>query len=166
MDLLDRLLKHDTWTTGQLLEICASLPDEQLDRDFDMGHRTLRRTLSHIIRNMEVWSALMASRPISEDADQTVPGMAKRLSDASEQLYRVARHVADHEEWDQQWRDDLDDPPRMKSYGSAIAHVITHSMHHRAQLLYMLRLCGVQDLPEGDVFSWQAGSAAEQEKQA
>jgi len=28
-------------------------------------------------------------------------------------------------------------------------------MHHRAQLLYLLRLSGVDSLPEGDVFSWE-----------
>jgi uncharacterized damage-inducible protein DinB len=35
-------------------------------------------------------------------------------------------------------------------------------MHHRAQLLYMLRLLGVQNLIEGDALSWesQLGSAA------
>ena len=38
-----------------------------------------------------------------------------------------------------------------KTYGGAIAHVITHSMHHRAHLLYMLRQPGLTALPEGDV---------------
>jgi uncharacterized damage-inducible protein DinB len=49
----------------------------------------------------------------------------------------------------------LDNPPREKSYGTSLAHIITHSMHHRAQVLYMLRLSGVRNLPEGDVFSWE-----------
>ena len=39
--------------------------------------------------------------------------------------------------------------------GGGIAHIITHSMHHGAQLLYMLRRLGVQGLPEGDVLSWE-----------
>ncbi len=28
-------------------------------------------------------------------------------------------------------------------------------MHHRGQLLYILRFSGVEELPEGDVFSWE-----------
>ncbi len=28
-------------------------------------------------------------------------------------------------------------------------------MHHRGQLLYLLHLSGVEELPEGDVFSWK-----------
>lgn len=35
MDLLDKLLGHDTWTTRQLLLACNSLPDELLDREFE-----------------------------------------------------------------------------------------------------------------------------------
>ena len=44
MDLLDRLLGHDTWTTRELLARCAALTDEQLDTEFDIGHGTIRRT--------------------------------------------------------------------------------------------------------------------------
>jgi uncharacterized damage-inducible protein DinB len=33
-------------------------------------------------------------------------------------------------------------------------------MHHRAQVLFMLRLSGVTDLPEGDVFSWEKANRA------
>ena len=32
MDILDRLLAHDTWTTRQLLVACQSLPDNLLDK--------------------------------------------------------------------------------------------------------------------------------------
>ncbi|HBL44460.1 MAG TPA: damage-inducible protein DinB, partial [Planctomycetaceae bacterium] len=39
--------------------------------------------------------------------------------------------------------------------GTGLAHIITHSMHHRAQLLYLLRLSGVESLPEGNVFTWE-----------
>jgi uncharacterized damage-inducible protein DinB len=46
-------------------------------------------------------------------------------------------------------------------YRGGIAHVITHSMHHQAQLLYMLHWLGIEGLPERDVLSWeqQAGPA-------
>ena len=155
MDLLDRLLGHDAWTTRRLLEICAALPDAALDREFDIGHRTLRRTLNHIISNMEIWSSLMAEQTCEHGKDQSIEGMARRLTEAESSLKLIARRVADAEAWDDLWTDHFDDPPRQKTYGTAIAHVVTHSMHHRAQLLYMLRMSGVESLPEGDVFSWE-----------
>jgi uncharacterized damage-inducible protein DinB len=160
MDLLDRLLGHDAWTTQQLLLRCRELTDEQLDRDFDLGHRTVRATLLHMIGNMEVWSDLMSGVTVRRDngmsaESRTVEGMIVRLEAAAADLRRVARPVADREGWDEQWIDRLDDPPRAKTFGGGIAHIITHSVHHRAHLLYMLHRLGVSDLPEGDVFNWE-----------
>ena len=155
MNLLDRLLGHDAWTTRQLLDICATLSDEQLDQEHDIGHRTLRATFDHIIFNMEGWSAPMAGQPFQRQTDRSIPGLIARLEAAAALLALVARRVADADDWDATYIDDLSDPPRERKFGTAIAHVITHSMHHRAHLLYMLRLTGVESVPEGDVFSWE-----------
>jgi uncharacterized damage-inducible protein DinB len=158
MDLLDRLLGHDAWTTRHLLIRCQVLTDEQLDREFDIGHKSVRATLAHIIRNVEVWTDLMAGQPVRDDqssAGRSVVAMISRLEIAAADLARVARAVSRREGWDEKWVDQLDQPPTEKSYGGAIAHIITHSMHHRAQLLYLLRRLGVENLPEGDVLSWE-----------
>ena len=44
MDLLDRLLGHDCWTTTQLLERSRELQPEQWVQPFDLGHQTLAAT--------------------------------------------------------------------------------------------------------------------------
>lgn len=155
MDLLDRLLGHDAWTTKGLLDICANLSDEQLDREFDIGFRTLRATLDHVIHNIEVWSALLANHAVKRNHDTSVSGMICRLEAAAALFATTARAISDRNAWDDKWLDYLDSPPQEKTYGATIAHVITHSMHHRAQVLYLLRLSGVANLPEGDVFSWE-----------
>jgi uncharacterized damage-inducible protein DinB len=162
MDLLDRLLGHDAWTTQQLLLLCRDLTDEQLDRDFDIGHRSVRKTLRHIIRNVEAWSDLIAEQPVRKDpgpAGNSISALTARHEVAAADLAAVARGVAEREAWDEKWLDTLDDPPMQKTYGGAIAHVITHSMHHRAQLLYLLRRLGVDNLPGGDVLSWEHRAA-------
>jgi uncharacterized damage-inducible protein DinB len=157
MDLLDRLLGHDAWTTRQLLDRCSNLFDMQLDREFDFAHRTVRATFEHIIRNMEVWSDLMDGKPVDWPTAHrcTIAEFTDRLNLAAANLARVARDVARRNAWDECWLDTSDDPPTEKTYGAAIAHILTHSMHHRAQLLYMLRLLDISPLPEGDVFSWE-----------
>jgi uncharacterized damage-inducible protein DinB len=160
MDLVDRLLGHDAWTTRELLLRCRELPDEELDREFDIGHRSVRATFLHIIFNVEVWTDLMCGEPARLDRgtlpeDRSVSGMLERQTVAAERFAGVAREVAASTRWDDLWIDVLDNPPRAKSFGGAIAHVITHSMHHRAQLLHMLRRLELEDLPEGDVLSWE-----------
>ena len=160
MDLLDRLLGHDAWTTRELLLRSRGLTDNELDREFDIGHRTLRRTFQHIIRNMEVWTDLISGVPVRDDAGadargQSVDGLLARLDVVVPQLQQVARRIADEGRLDELWVDHLDDPPTKKSYGGAMVHLATHGMHHRAQVLFLLRKLGVSELPEGDALSWE-----------
>ncbi len=154
MDLLDRLLGHDTWTTRQLLLLCQGLTDEQLDREFDIAHRTVRATFVHIIYNLEAWSDCMAGQPIRAEPGQSVSELIARLDRAANDFAVLSKAIADRDGWNEQWVDPLDGMER--TYGGTIAHVITHSMHHRAQMLYMLRLLEVEGLPEGDVLSWES----------
>src|SRR5687768_14348683 len=56
LDLLDLLLDHDRWATAQLLEASCGLSDDDLDREFDIGHRTLRETFGHMIFNVPFWT--------------------------------------------------------------------------------------------------------------
>ena len=63
MDLLDRLLEHDRWTTRQVLAICSTLPPEQLHQPIAIGHGTIDETLRHMVRNVQVWTDLMSRAP-------------------------------------------------------------------------------------------------------
>jgi uncharacterized damage-inducible protein DinB len=108
---------------------------------------------------MEVWAELMSGRAARaknvQMEDGSVAAMIVRLDDAAADLARVSRAVAVRGEWNGRFLDTLDAPRTEHSFGGGIAHVITHSMHHRAQLLYMLRKLGLEGLPEGDVLSWE-----------
>jgi uncharacterized damage-inducible protein DinB len=160
MTLLDRLLGHDAWTTRQMLLLCRDLPNAQLDATFDMSHGTVRKTFLHILRNMEAWTDVMSGRPIrpkhDDDADQrSVPGMIKRLDEAARDFAQVAKAVEARGGWDEIWIDPTDPAEPEKTYGGTIGHLLTHSMHHRGQLIFMLRKLGVPELPEGDLLFWE-----------
>ncbi|MCA1665964.1 MAG: DinB family protein [Thermomicrobia bacterium] len=164
MDLLDRLLDHDADTTRQLLLLSRDLSDAQLDRSFDIGHETLRRTFVHIIRNMEVWTDLLYERAVRPRPEP--PSVAESIADlracldaVAPEFAALARRVRDEGRYDALWTDVLDDPPQRKSYGGAIAHLITHSMQHRSEALHILTRLGVPDLPEGDALSWESGGS-------
>src|SRR4029077_9957263 len=98
----------------------------------------------HLIRNMEVWTDLIAGQPVRRDerddpAGRSVEGLLRRLDTAAADLATIGTRIVREDRLDELWVDHLDQPLRQKSFGGAIAHVITHSMHHRAQLLYLLR---------------------------
>jgi uncharacterized damage-inducible protein DinB len=160
MDLLDRLLAHDAWTTRQLLLLSQGLSDEELDRRVDVGHETLRATFRHLIGNMEVWTDLIRERPVRPRQDrgaeaESIAGFLARLDAIAPDFAGIARQIADEGRWDDLWTDVLDNPPRQKTYGGAIGHLITHSMHHRGEVLHILTRLGVPDLPEGDLLGWE-----------
>jgi len=157
MDLIERLVGHDLWTTGEVLRRCRELSDVKFDQDIDIDHRTVRATLAHMIWNVETWTDLMLGAPIDRNIErlETLDGLTQRNCLAGERFQALARRLTNENRLEETWTDVLDQPPTEKTYGGAIAHVITHNMHHRAQLLYMLDRLGLRDLPEGDLLGWE-----------
>ncbi len=155
MDMLDRLLAHDTWTTRQLLLACQTLPDELLDKEFDIDQRSIRKTFLHIIDNMEVWTDLLCERPVQKKTGESIPELLDRLSAVSRDFANLARKIAREQRFDDCFLDTLDDPPILKTFGGAIGHVITHDMHHRAQVMFLMEKVGLEDHIEGDFLSWE-----------
>jgi uncharacterized damage-inducible protein DinB len=160
MDILDRLLGHDAWTTRQLLLVCRTLPDELLDHHFDFGQESLRRTFVHIIHNMEVWTDLISQRPVRDQPSPkeqaaSVEGLLHRLDTVAPEFATVATARRDQGRFDDFFVDVLDQPPRKTTFGGGIAHLLTHSMHHRAQVLIMLDILGIQHDIEGDALGWE-----------
>jgi uncharacterized damage-inducible protein DinB len=141
-----------------VLELAKTLTDEQLDQDFDIGHRTVRETVQHMIGNIEVWTDLMAARPARRmpTARQSIVELRRRLEAAISDFAQVAREFRDAQRLSDMYVDVLDQPPQQKSYAGTILHVITHDHMHRAEILHMLQRLGVQGLIEGDVLSWEA----------
>ena len=156
MDLLDRLLAHDSWTTRQLLVACQPLPDEKLDQPFAIDHHSLRGTFVHMIDNMEVWTDLLCERPVTERTGVTMAQLLDRLSIISRDFTYIARKVGREQRYDDCFIDTLDNPPRRKTFGGAIGHLLTHSMHHRAHIMFLMEKVGLKEHIEGDLLDWES----------
>jgi uncharacterized damage-inducible protein DinB len=158
MDILDRLLAHDAWTTRRLLQQCQQLSDEALDQAFEIDHHSLRETFVHMIGNMEIWNDLLHERQVRTypgKEKETIEALLARLSDVAQEFATLAKRIAREHRADDVFVDALDNPPQEKTFGGAIAHVITHNMHHRAQVMYLMEQLGLRNHLEGDVLSWE-----------
>ena len=161
--LLDRILGHDAWAMGRFLTICEQLSDESLDADFDIGHRTIRKTLDHMIWNIERWTALMTDHIVPDrSSDTTYAGLQRRYRIAAKSFESTARAAVEAGRFSDEYEDPIDG--LRKTIGSTILHVTTHNMHHRAHLVFMFRRLGVTDLPEDDVLTWEQQQKKEEQE--
>ncbi len=157
MQLLDLLLGHDHDATAELLLRCAELAPAQLDQAVDAGHGSVRNTLDHMIYNIEVWGDSMRGVPVYQRPEGTsLEELSQRFEAAYADFAAAARTLQADGQLEAFWTDQLDTPPSQRGYGATILHVITHNMHHRAELQHMLHRVGLPDVPEGDLAGWSS----------
>ena len=153
MDLLDRLLDHDYWATGELLRVSGSLTDAQLDQPFDVGHQTVRATFGHMIYNPEFWAGLMIGQPEETQLERDYSLAA--LIDRHERSYmafgRLARQLRDEDRLSDIFTDHYD---VRKPIGGTILMVVLHNTEHRTEIVHMLARLGVPGPIEVDIGLW------------
>lgn len=156
--ILERSLDHNLYATRALLEVCRPLSTEQFRQRFDIGPGSLHDTLRHVIGAMMRWSdRIMGSeiRPSIEKNPQ--PRSVDELLILLEQGDRDLRTAAMDSETklDQKIsvRFTLDYPVMHITRATALVHICTHGVHHRAQALNMLRRLGVKELPDLDALA-------------
>jgi uncharacterized damage-inducible protein DinB len=153
MDQNERLLQHDRWMTNLMFDAAAKLDDAALDQDFDIGHRTVRKTLDHITVGIELWTPLMKGEPGRWEPNPTdIETMRKRQSAAYDRFEEVARQAIGYDSLDETFTDAWD---YEQSLGSTILHVILHSHVHRSELLHMYQRLGFAEFTQGDPQEWE-----------
>lgn len=152
MDLLDRLLVHDEWATAHLLAFSRDLTDDQLDREFDIGHRTLRRTYEHIIFITDFWTRVMTGSPITPPTTgRTIPELEVEHPRVYATFARFARQIRDEGRLGDLFTDHHGE---QMSFEGAILHLILHGDEHRTEAVHILHRLDVGDVPEVDHGLW------------
>jgi uncharacterized damage-inducible protein DinB len=127
-----------------------------MDNRFDIGDRSLRGTFDHLIGCMEGHTDFMLTRsetPAYRESE-SIDGLLKRLTIVAKDFAEFAAKVQREGR-----SDEMATNPRTgncRSLGGVIGHVITHGMHHRAQIMYLFEQLGVNNVIEGDLLSWEA----------
>ena len=153
-DVAAILLAHCRSADGDLLAVMRKLSPEQLDRSFEMGPGSIRATFEHNLGALRGWADVYANRPRRAWLPDEGPFTIEQLEAITAEL---------HDDWGEIARklplDELIERPRGDSVrrftrAHILVHVTTHSMHHRAQIINMLRHVGVESLPSGSVMTW------------
>jgi uncharacterized damage-inducible protein DinB len=151
---------YSAWGTRRVLDVCASLTAEQLDRNLGASHASILRTFRHIHDGERVWLRRL------------VVGGTKHLpSDlAPEHSFEFLM-----QSWPELWRgyydwlesaSDADLTEELSTVlpdgedfsvprWQIVLHAINHSTFHRGQIVSMLRVLGVQP-PNTDLTCYYA----------
>jgi uncharacterized damage-inducible protein DinB len=149
---LEILLNHHQWATHQLLDACDKLTEEQFHQRFEMGPGSLHDTITHMISAIRVWTDVLANREIRPrpQGRRTSAELRELFEQSAAELATLARANPS----DQIVKDMRPEMNYSYTRAGVAAHVTTHSMHHRAQCLNMLRHLGIKPLPPSSVAEW------------
>jgi len=146
------LIAHDRWANDHLYNACKPLSTDQLHQPFKMGTGSLCSNLVHNLGAMFGWTDVLnetPNRPRLEENTYTLEeiiGVQDQVAPAFEQAALAKPFdTVINREWNNQ--------SYTFTVGGILTHVMTHSMHHRAQSYNMLRQLGA-DLPTSSVMHW------------
>jgi uncharacterized damage-inducible protein DinB len=138
--------------------VSGGLTHEQLDQEFDIGHRTVRATFAHMIFNVPFWTAFLTGQPadreFSADAqpdDRSLPALIDHHERSYAAFASIARRLRDEQRLEETYVDHYD---VRKSFGGTILMVVEHNEGHRTEVLHMLNRLGVPEPPEVDLGVW------------
>ncbi len=150
-------LRYNDWANDHVLLAAGQVGDAKLDQPFDMGPGSLRRTLLHMLVAEDVFLKRGQGQSETpwgnEDERILVAQMKERFDDIRRRRDAFLATLGDG------------DLPRAIVYrdsfgslysttlGDMLFQVCLHSMHHRAQVVNMMRRLGAKP-PELDYMYW------------
>ncbi len=147
------MIAHDRWANGLMYEACKGLSEEQFHQRFEMGEGSLHDNLVHNLGAMRGWTDVLnevPNRDRLEEGRYTLEEIVELHASVTEDFEKAA--------FRQSFNTVIHRDRGERSYafpvGGILSHVMTHSMHHRAQCLNMLRHLGVEQLPQSSVMEW------------
>jgi uncharacterized damage-inducible protein DinB len=147
LKVIAELFLHNDQANGIVLDAARGLSDAQLDRAFEMGRGTLRKTILHTWAGEHVWlerwrGRVEATWP-NEEEQVSVAELASRMNKVARERDEFLAGVTPEKlAAGQRYRDSkgtlFDTTLR-----DMILQMFVHSSHHRAQAVNMLRHLGV-----------------------
>jgi uncharacterized damage-inducible protein DinB len=161
-DPLEILIAHDRWATQQMIDACAKVAEQQFRQPFEMGPGSLHNTLIHILSAKRLWTQILAGQQptprLDQDGQQRTAAQINQIFGEVEKAYVAEVRRRPLEETVSRTRDGK---TTVLPRGAVFSHVVTHGMHHRAQMLNMLRRLNIKPLPPSSVFEWSRGMYAQ-----
>ena len=141
---LEDFIKDWTHESESTLKVFNNLTDESLTNKVNENVRTAGRLAWHITTSIGEMAHRTGLTFKTVAADSTVPATAKEIVDAYKQASEnMAAEMK--EKWNDEKLFEEDDMYGEKwAKGSTLAILVSHQIHHRAQLTVVMRLNGLK----------------------
>lgn len=143
---LRELFSYTDWARDEIFELCGGLSAGQLDQPFEMGIGSIRNTLHHVWAAERIWLDRWSKggQPVFMQPESGLPS-ATLLERAKITAAERNAFLAKQGEADLAGPLDFTNTkgePYSLPLGGQMLHVCNHGIHHRAQVINMLRRVG------------------------
>ncbi len=137
---------YNDWARDTVLDAASGLTDDDLDRQFEMGPGTLRKTLLHIRDAeqwwLENWHSDGEDHFTELDAETTMDELRELHSETAQRRDAVLARMTDMDLKRRVWCNPSPGETYTFRLGETMFQLCNHGTHHRAQVLNMLRHLG------------------------
>lgn len=143
-EMLQTEFSYNAWANGKLLDLAATLSDEQLDAPTGYAHGSIRGTLQHLARVHWSWGTVVTTG----QPPQSRPEVGESISEIRAFLDAETNATT---AWLAGQSDETLVAPIVSHYGDqsyqiipwqALTQVITHSLQHRSEIALWLTAAG------------------------
>ena len=148
---VQRLFEYGDWALGQVIDNAMSLDGAALDREFDMGLGSIRKSLLHMYDAELFWVNNWSSgggAPFPQTAETTSISELKDLWTANAAARDAYLANVDQQKAVGVVEVSFGGPPIRILVGESAIQLTMHGAHHRAQVVNMFRHC---DAPIGNI---------------
>lgn len=151
--LLDQYADYDLWANTRFVDRLQREPDELLDRPVPSSFPSLRSTLLHIRDAENAWYCRLSGTRAAWPAEpeRSIGNLLKytaRLRDLVHALPDAAlvEAVTYH---------DLKGRAHVQPRWQMLMHAFNHSAQHRGQVITIMRILGMEEVPANDLIVYQ-----------
>lgn len=144
-DILRGHLAYTTWASLRLLHVAASLPEEQLTRDFQTADRSVLGTLVHIFAADRVWLTRVTQAPaipFVTDTDYSLSILQREWPEVLRKWSEWAASLTTETAAESISYKDMKGNPWSTPAWQIVLHLVNHGTHHRGQVSGFLRAMG------------------------
>jgi uncharacterized damage-inducible protein DinB len=157
-ELLKSYTKYNIWANERICSVLEKLAPELLDKELNSSFGTIRKTVYHIWDAETLWNKRLAGKTrITWPSDGFEGNFAEFQTEflgGSGKLFMYVLNKDKNQLERELTYKNIEGKKYTHKISSIILHIVNHSTFHRGQIISMLRMLGVTEIPPTDYIAF------------